>query len=159
MSFTWRQLLDQGTYWAWRYTYIKQVEERGSYHLTTYFDTKGIPTIGLGFNLQVHAATIMAAMGIDRINSAETKYVTAIESAIAAGGSTLQADLDAIMAQRAADAAVPGGGGPKRATFSFNNEDEIKAVFVEIARLTYEPEILKWETQNGLVPPGATDSS
>lgn len=44
--------LDATQYAKLRYAFVKQVEESGAVSLSAYVDTKGIPTMGLGFNLQ-----------------------------------------------------------------------------------------------------------
>lgn len=137
-----------------RYRFIKQVEESGSVSLAPYIDDKGIPTLGLGFNLQVHLDRIMGKFGIDLSNPAEAKYIGRIRAIV---GSTyadtaqeeakLQANLDKVMDDRLQDAAIPG---PKRAAFAFNDEAEVKVVFVDIANDIYEPKIAGWETTHNL---------
>jgi Ca2+-binding RTX toxin-like protein/GH24 family phage-related lysozyme (muramidase) len=154
MAFNVRQSFNSLTYNSYRYLFIKQVEEGGSVSTAAYIDSKGIPTIGLGFNLRVNQEQILNGLGIDFGAPAEQPYVTRIKAIVSstypdttAAEAVLQIALDAVMADRAADVNVPGS---KRSTFTFSNEAEVQAVFDAIAPLVYERKIADWEVKYGL---------
>jgi GH24 family phage-related lysozyme (muramidase) len=119
-----------------RYSLLVNVEERGDPKEQAYPDSKGIPTIGIGFNLSqqnirdeildTFDININAAAG-----SAERSYIDEITTisnqSWLNNTAGLQTALDDVMARRAADPAVPGTN--KRSTFAFSDDAEIRTVF------------------------------
>jgi hypothetical protein len=125
-----------------RYLIIRYLEEKGGVpSLTAYTDSKGYATIGAGFLVQDHAQVILARMGYlgDPNLSAYAQIVTAAVASINFG----QGAAGAEAAQAALDLALQIATGSPTAAFRFANEDQVKAVFADIAQ-TYEGRVNNW---------------
>lgn len=133
MPFSWK-VLSLKDYEALRYNLLVNVEENGDPKEIPYIDSKGIATIGIGFNISggpVRDEVFSRILGSKTSTiSADDAYFESLRTELAktwSSASDLQAALDDIMAARAADPDVDLA--DKRTTFSFANEQEIKDVF------------------------------
>lgn len=149
--------LNEERYQQLRYDAIVNAEENGDPKEFPYLDSQGIPTIGVGFNLQSQNVreAVLAAFGLDpnSTNLSEQSYVTQIANAVSQtyGGTTqaerdaaLQAALNAIMFNRANDDSVPApASGIKRDSFTFTDESEIRNVFDTLIG-QYEAAVDEW---------------
>jgi Ca2+-binding RTX toxin-like protein len=138
--------LDDVDYQELRYQFILDNEEGGDPAESLYLDgSDHNPTIGIGFNLRDEnsRSAVLHAFGFDFSDADENQYITRIESIVGADysdASTLQADLDQVMLDRSNDPAISG---VKRATFTFNDDQEIKDVFSVVVQ-THETDIDNW---------------
>ncbi|GMQ82928.1 MAG: hypothetical protein BMS9Abin05_2396 [Rhodothermia bacterium] len=113
-----------------RYDLLVQLE---LFRLDPYVDSRDIPTIGIGFNLQdlfVRSA-VFQAFGINTANPAEAPYVGALNAYLngtypLSQQTALRDALDLVMFERSQ---ALGGG---RATFSFANETEVQIVLATV---------------------------
>ncbi len=127
--------LSSAEYENLRFSLILQMEGSGSVRLAPFLDQidgNNIPTMGAGFNLQVNfvLTAVLRQLGLSRLSADDAPFIQSIENIVTNPPSTsaqLQADLDAVMANRAA---ALGGG---RTSFTFQNDQEVKTVFDEIA--------------------------
>lgn len=72
------QTMTEQDYKDLRYNFIKQVEESGHENVTAYYDTKGLISIGVGFNL--HTTNVLeeflrTAMGVSDQNLSSYRAV------------------------------------------------------------------------------------
>ncbi len=144
-------------YAALRFKIICDTEGGGTVQLRPYLDSKGIPTIGLGMKLtdQVSYGAVvqhflnpenieLSSKGKKREEEYKTQLLDIIlknSTQIPASSSikdTMQADLDSIMATRAADPEINYSN--KRKVFAFSDAEEVKQVFEQLTR-TYENRI------------------
>ena len=123
--------LQNNEYTLQRWQMLVTTEENNVPKTQVYFDSVGIPTIGVGFNLRVDLVRddVFVALGIGD-NEVEETYKTRLIAAIAVATSAaaLQTALDVIMAERFADVNVPGGE-TKRQSFSFRDVPHIRTTF------------------------------
>ena len=128
-------ILPTGQYQEQRYEIIKWAEESGLVRLPPYVDSKLIPTIGVGINLQVlpNLDAVLDAFGFTTdkraIPALRTIYNSIRARTARTGGTdaSLQNDLNGFMADaNRIDRAV-------RADFNFNSETEIRSVFTAIS--------------------------
>ena len=145
-----------------RFTTMAQIEEGGVLKQKPYVDAKGIPTVGLGMNIQPTGGSVETIFGkILRTGgnvgdqSIEDSYQARIRAITSYTYPEIPSDqktrdkqskeliskLDAIMAERAADSRITFTN--KRPSFSFINDQEIRDVFETIAP-TYEQKIEGW---------------
>jgi len=108
----WHQITDPTIYEQDRFNEIRNLEGPRS---LPYLDTKGIPSIGIGFNLRTMNVrnAVFEAMGIDtslltdpNAIAAEQGYISQLETALNqrySSNSALRSALNPIMAQRATD--------------------------------------------------------
>jgi len=121
-----------------RYDFLKGVEGR---ELRVYRDSIGIPTIGVGINLQESANlnAVLQQLGFDLNGTqlsgnawtAEQYYIQQIRSAVGntyADNNAVQTALDTIMRNRAADSRYSASFN-RRTIFQFDNETESKNAF------------------------------
>ncbi|MDI6728498.1 MAG: calcium-binding protein [Thermodesulfovibrionales bacterium] len=122
-----------------RYDFLKAVEGR---ELRVYRDSIGIPTIGVGINLNAspdNLNAVLQQLGFDLNGTqlsgnawtAEQYYIQQIRNAVAttyAEDSAVQTALDTIMRNRAADSRYSSSFS-RRTIFQFNDETESKNAF------------------------------
>ncbi len=146
--------INTSQYQALRLDLLSRVEESGVLSQKPYLDSKGIPTIGVGMNLQSESTrrivldTIFGIIELSGDESAESLYRTEIASVVSqtypktkAGKELLQSNLNAVMARRAADSRITSPN--KRSTFAFANDQEIADTFNTLSR-SYEDQINSW---------------
>lgn len=140
-----------------RYDILVNVEESGDPKESPYSDSKGIATIGIGFNLRdafVRTAVLRKlGFNVDNPNAAEQGYITRIEQAVSQSyetGTAVQAALDSIMYDRSVDPNVTAPEGEtKRDSFSFSSNSEIRQVFDQII-VNYEAVVNNWLAHHNL---------
>lgn len=147
--------LDKTSYNDLRLQILAKVEENQGLSTKVYLDSKGIPTIGIGMNLRSQKpkdAVFEAILG-DRASAGnlteEDKYRNRIIAILKnlypqtpVGEAQLQSDLNAVMAERAADSRITFAN--KRATFEFADEQEIKDTFNTLIESVYEEAVDTW---------------
>ena len=111
-----------------RYEHIKVSEGES---LLAYLDSKGIATIGVGFNLRDEDVRdeVLKAFGFDLTSAADRAYGDQIAAEVGrswTNDAALRVALDRIMLDRANDS---GGSDDKRDSFEFSSAAEMKAVF------------------------------
>lgn len=111
-----------------RYEHIKVSEGES---LLSYLDSKGIATIGVGFNLRDRdvRSEVLKAFGFDLTSAVDRAYGEQIATEVGRSWTdeaALRAALDRIMLDRANDS---GGSDGKRDSFEFSSAVEMKAVF------------------------------
>lgn len=128
--------LAQSAYDALRYQVLLNVEETGDPKEATYLDSKGIPTIGIGFNLRSGNVlnAVLKKFGFN-INSAkgspEYQYIDQIKSILNSGyasAADLNTALNAVMNTHYNDANILAAN-RTRSSFQFLNDGEIRGVF------------------------------
>ena len=142
-------ILDSGEYSKLRYRVVVSVEENGKPKVMPYLDSKKIPTIGIGFNLQVEniRKLVLKQFGFDTstANNTEQQYIQEIINIVNAkhtSNASLQTKLDDVMTRRYNDTRIPAAN-RTRSTFQFADEGEIRAVFADLIE-QYENAINKW---------------
>lgn len=144
-------LLSDGSYAALRYQLLLNVEETGNPKSTPYLDSKGIPTVGIGFNLRSGNVldTVLAVFGFnidERTQSAiENGYINEIKSIVNtshASNSELDTLLNDVMYRRFNDNDIPSSQ-RTRADFRFQNDGEIRGVFDSLIE-SYETQVNNW---------------
>lgn len=157
-----------------RYNFLKLLED---YKQFTYVDSEGIPTIGVGINLQTHQDLVLQIFGFDlsrtltgQADADEQGYISRIQAELNSDTHTttsLQAALKTIMDARYDNTNYP----PdfyKRPYFAFlgfdpTGEEEAKAVFDQVmAGYTvggrtvrgYETQLDDWFAEKGIAPIG-----
>lgn len=123
--------LTTAEYEAARWDFALQLEEGGTYKALPYTDTKGIPTIGAGFNLQVDANlnAILETFGFNLSDPLHQTYRNQLDSvfnSIHANNTALRSAANDIME----DWSTAVGGG--RTVFEFVSEAEAITVYEEI---------------------------
>ncbi|HWR76233.1 MAG TPA: hypothetical protein VN283_03355 [Thiobacillus sp.] len=128
--------LTQSAYDALRYQTLLNVEETGDPKEIAYLDSKGIPTIGIGFNLRSGNVrdAVLTKFGI-KVNAAqgtpERQYIDQIKSILNtsyANAADLNAALNAVMNTRFNDTNIAAED-RTRSSFQFLNDTEIRSVF------------------------------
>lgn len=123
-------ILADATYNNNRFEFVKDVEENGTAKLTIYFDSKNIPTIGIGMNLRsssVRDAVFDEILGNNPPQNLATNLTTVLNSTSYGSASQMQIALDNLMSQaHTNDPDI-------RNKFKFDNEDEVKNVFNVLA--------------------------
>ena len=139
-----------------RYQILVNVEENGDPKKPPYLDSRGNPTIGIGFNLREPSVRteVLRGLGfkVDNPSTPERQYMNEIEAKInanyssypsrAAATRALQTDLDQIMGRRHNDGAIPAAN-RTHATFKFDNNEEIRTVFDKLIK-QYETKVDDW---------------
>src|SRR6266545_1225660 len=111
-----RQITNVSDYFDQRYFFILFQEESGIPKLEPYLDSRGVPTIGVGFNLRVPAnqSVIFAALGVTSL-ATQAKLISAFSKTYGTTADLRQA-IYAIFPQ-----------------FQFANEAQLRSVFDQIA--------------------------
>jgi hypothetical protein len=109
-NFNWTPL-SQSAYDAQLFQIIVNAEESGKPNPLVYLDSKGIPTIGIGFNLRDDTIRNKVADSILGTSNPSQDFIyrNMIRDEVAktwASPTALQNSLNAIMAQRAADSSI-----------------------------------------------------
>ena len=164
----WTMITDRIDYENLRYNFLLWTEERGDAKLGPYNDNPSLGaagkiTIGVGFNLEGSAAVrdeVFRTFGLIRNNPAlsatplepgqlsaqeiENNYIDQLVATIkSASSATDLSELNTIMAARAGDPRLAALG-PRRTTFGFNDESEIRATFDRLMTNIYEPVVDNW---------------
>ncbi|WP_310599361.1 calcium-binding protein, partial [Desulfobulbus sp.] len=127
--------LETNAYKALRYQVLVNVEESGDPSETPYRDSKGIPTIGIGFNLRTRSVRIEVLRELGLMvtdpSPAERQYLNEIEAIVNtnyASNAALRTALNNVMSRRFNDVNIPTEN-RTHATFEFANDGEIRKVF------------------------------
>ena len=144
------RLLSTDDYKALRYQVLLNVEETCDPKEDAYLDSKGIPTIGIGFNLRERLVrkVVLKELGFITDEDAslqEKQYIKEIEGIINAkhaNDAILRTKLNEVMGRRYNDAGIPAAN-RTHAAFQFASEGEIRSVFDELIK-TYEQEVDAW---------------
>ncbi|MCP4485862.1 MAG: calcium-binding protein, partial [Gammaproteobacteria bacterium] len=159
-------LLSKELYQDLRYRLILQFEESGTEQLSPYVDPVGLPSIGVGFNLtdQSIRTFVFQNMGLGSASVeyadlsqvgqvAEDTYIARLVDAIsvdyfdASGNDFLGSQLDAIMAERAADPLILHA---TEISFGFDDIDHVKQTFIDVADAT-ETTLTNWLEHESLI--------
>jgi Ca2+-binding RTX toxin-like protein len=144
-------LLSDESYAALRYQLLLNVEETGNPKPTPYLDSKGIPTVGIGFNLRSANVleAVLAAFGfnidVNTQSAIESGYIEEIKSIVnASHASNLELDtqLNDVMYRRFNNQDIPSSQ-RTRANFQFLNDGEIRGVFDSLIE-SYETQVDNW---------------
>jgi Ca2+-binding RTX toxin-like protein/GH24 family phage-related lysozyme (muramidase) len=143
-------LLSNESYAALRYQLLLNVEETGNPKPTPYLDSKGIPTVGIGFNLRSANVldAVLSAFGFNvdaPQGSTEYNYkeeIKAIVNASHASNSELDTQLNEVMNRRFNDNDIPLSH-RTRADFRFSGDSEIRGVFDSLIG-DYEDKVDAW---------------
>ncbi|MDD5169115.1 MAG: hypothetical protein PHN75_09875, partial [Syntrophales bacterium] len=151
MTITFNPSMSEEQYKDRRWDVILWTEESGKLKTTPYKDSKGYATIGAGFKIDSNWKEILNAMQFDTSDDApktEKDYIQKIKDLVGTNRKFTSTSMEALtkslndlMAKRATDIAVPGTN--KRRTFTFNDDNEIKATFQNIV-LKYEDQLSRW---------------
>ncbi|WP_031435808.1 calcium-binding protein [Methylobacter tundripaludum] len=143
-------LLSDGSYAALRYQLLLNVEETGNPKPTPYLDSKGIPTVGIGFNLRSANVLneVLSAFGFNvdaPQGSTEYNYkeeIKSIVNASHASNSELDTLLNDVMYRRFNNNDIPSSH-RTRADFRFQNDGEIRGIFDKLIG-DYEDKVDAW---------------
>ena len=136
-----------------RYQVLLNVEETGDPKETAYLDSKGIPTIGIGFNLKANMDAVLRGFKIlpsdpkTPLSAVEQAYrdeFQAIVNASHASNVALNAALNEVMSRHYADTRILAAN-RTRSSFQFLNDTEIRGVFDELIP-SYETKVNNWFT-------------
>jgi len=145
-----------------RYSFLLRTEEGGVPKLAPYNDPVDLVTIGVGFNIESAVAVrneVFQTFGLIRNNPAlsttpvtpgqpspqqiENAYIDQLIAAIGAMANDDPSALNTIMSTRANDARLDALG-PRRSTFAFVDEPEVRATFDRLMTNIYEPKVNNW---------------
>jgi GH24 family phage-related lysozyme (muramidase) len=144
---TYRTLTHE-TYAALRYQVLLNAEETGDPKETAYLDSKGIPTIGIGFNLKTNFLAVLNGFDFNTTVTqvpAEAAYIKEIKDLVNesyASNAALNADLNEVMSRHFADTSIPAAN-RTRSAFQFLNDTEIRGVFDGLIE-SYETKVNNW---------------
>ena len=123
--------LSSSQYSNLKFSILSKVEENSDPKERIYFDSKGIPSIGIGMNLRVGNVfdeIIIETFGVEK-SGTDKKYYDEINSIIKStsysNASQMQAALDQVMLNRYNDPVISKD---KRSDFAFENNAEIQNV-------------------------------
>ncbi len=166
MAIAYHEIADPTTYRNLVYSTLKSSGYEGTVYWA-YADSKGIPTIGVGFNLRDESVLreIVKIFGPNPFDvtltteqrAREQYWYDSIREAVSQGypqGSTVRDTLNAVMQLRAQDTidTVPN----KRLTFEFGSEPELRQAFDEIIKI-YEQRVNNWLAGSGMTISDSTE--
>ncbi len=142
--------LSDAAYKDLRYRVLVNVEETGNPKSIAYLDSKGIPTIGIGFNLRVENVrnAVLDRFGFDvnaPAGTVEKQYLDEIKSLVNASYANkdaLCAKLNEVMSRHFNDSRIPTNPN-MHPDFQFLNDGEIRGVFDTLIG-GYETKVDNW---------------
>jgi len=142
--------LSDAAYKDLRYRVLVNVEETGNPKSIAYLDSKGIPTIGIGFNLRVENVrnAVLDRFGFDvnaPAGTVEKQYLDEIKSLVNASYANkdaLCAKLNEVMSRHFNDSRIPTNPN-MHPDFQFLNDGEIRGVFDTLIG-GYETKLVNW---------------
>jgi Ca2+-binding RTX toxin-like protein len=135
--------LSQQDYYDQRFDLLKKAE---GVVWPAYVDSKGIPTIGIGFNLRDHLNAVLRQFGVDvdSLSASDAKIVEGIRKAIQ---KTYMAS-DHTSLRNAIAPLFQSLSGNHRSSFSFNDDNEAKSFLNDVVAPQYESQLNTWLTEN-----------
>ncbi|MBP7528661.1 MAG: hypothetical protein KA801_12085 [Syntrophorhabdaceae bacterium] len=133
--------LNAQTYYNQRFELLKKVE---GVVLTAYVDSKGIPTIGIGFNLRTHLNVVLSQFGVNvgSLSESDAKIVNDIRKAVqktypyGPEGNKLLNNTIVPLFRRLS--------GNHRSSFRFNDDNEVKSFLNSSIAPKYESDLDGW---------------